>query len=40
MCPLYYFGTYKREYTEIRRYREESRRGFFKLLHTPGEIVI
>ena len=40
MCSLYYLDTYKREYIGIRIYKEESREGFLKLLHTPGHMMI
>jgi hypothetical protein len=39
MCSLYHLDSYKREYIEIRRYKEESRGGFAKLLPVPGEVL-
>jgi hypothetical protein len=40
ICSLYYLYSYKRDNILGNRYKGESRGGFLKLLHTPGNMVI
>ena len=40
ICSLYYLYSYKRDNILGNRYKGESRGGFLKLLHTPGNTVI